>query len=58
MIFRIRQAIAYAIDRDAIIKYLWRAMFFADIISAYFQMYSLRWIGGTDDPDAGFHPFE
>ncbi len=128
---RVRQAIAYAVDRDSIIRYLWRgearpasgvltesnwayeggvktyshdpmrarqllkeagyehlsftyrtsnddigrlmasafqqqlrdvgvnmqiranefATFFADIIRGNFQMYSLRWVGGTDDPD-------
>jgi peptide/nickel transport system substrate-binding protein len=128
---RVRQAIAYAIDKDAIINYLWRgearpatgvlppenwayepnvkkyqhdaqrarqllkesghenlsftyrttnddisrlmasafqqqlreagitmnirssesATFFADIVAGNFQMYSARWVGGTDDPD-------
>ena len=27
------------------------ATFFADIIAGNFQMYSARWVGGTDDPD-------
>jgi peptide/nickel transport system substrate-binding protein len=128
---RVRKAIAYAIDREAIVKYLWRnearlaggvldsenwayeanvtsyphdperakqllkeagyeqlsftyrstneadsrllaavlqeqlrevgikmeirsnesATFFADILAGNFQMYSARWVGGTDDPD-------
>jgi peptide/nickel transport system substrate-binding protein len=128
---RVRRAIAYAVDRDAIIKYLWRgearpatgvlppenwayegnvttythdvdrakellkeagydhltftfrttnddvsrlmaaafqqqlaeagitmdiratesATFFADLVAGNFQMYSARWVGGTDDPD-------
>lgn len=128
---RVRQAIAYAVDRDAIIEYLWRgqarpadsvlppenwayfdgirrypydperarallaeaghdgleftyktsqdetgrlvaavlqqqfadigitmsirsnefATFFADVLAGNFQMYSLRWIGGNNDPD-------
>jgi peptide/nickel transport system substrate-binding protein len=128
---QVRQAIAYAIDKDAVIKYLWRgearpatgvlppenwsyepdvkkyphdvqrarqllkesglenlsftyrttnddvsrlmasafqqqlreagitmniqstesATFFADIVAGNFQMYSARWVGGTDDPD-------
>jgi peptide/nickel transport system substrate-binding protein len=27
------------------------ATFFADIVAGNFQMYSARWVGGTDDPD-------
>jgi len=27
------------------------ATFFADILAGNFQMYSARWVGGTDDPD-------
>jgi peptide/nickel transport system substrate-binding protein len=27
------------------------ATFFADVIAGNFQMYSARWVGGTDDPD-------
>jgi peptide/nickel transport system substrate-binding protein len=27
------------------------ATFFADVVAGNFQMYSARWVGGTDDPD-------
>src|SRR5205823_4510519 len=44
---RVRHALAIALD----IRSFEFATFFSDITHGEFQLYSLRWIGGNEDPD-------